>query len=503
MSSKINHSDFGIWLRNQFLVRQMYSPLGIVFLSALALFAGLMAANGLSLVIFGFAGALIGVLIIYACLFIPLLGFYLTTLVAFFAAYPNHLLNREVPLSTFVEVLVLFLYLGTLANAKADKNQQGSFGKTAISIIVILNVVYFVIELFNPNMLNIFGWFFNCKRYAVYLLMYIIHFKLINTPDRFRYFMKFWIMWSFIAALYGCYQQWVGFLPMELEYLKNDPHEYGLLFQGGVVRKFSFLDGVVTFGILCGSMAVVTLILALNEAKKKRKRQLYFITLILFLGMSYSGTRTTTIMLPAAIALYSLMTIKSKTTLITLLVTFLAAAFIMLAPIENSTINRMRSTFNSKEESLDVRNTNRHYIQPYIYKNPLGGGIATSGVEGMRFNRGHPLAGFPPDSGLLKIALDMGWIGLILAMLMYAVTFYQGIDYYSSMRNEEYKKYVIAIVCSLFSIVVTQYSQVSIGQIPTAFFFYGVMALLKRLKDFDDAERDALRLPGQNLGMAR
>src|SRR5690606_32427573 len=140
---------------------------------------------------------------------------------------------------------------------------------------------------------------------------------------RFRYFMKFWLVMSFITALYACSQQWIGYIPRELEWIKRDPHEFGLLFQGGVIRKFSFLDGVVTFGSLCGAMSTISLILALNEKNRRRKWTFYLFAIILFLGMAYSGTRTFTIMLPVGLALYILVTIRNKTTLITMLLTFL------------------------------------------------------------------------------------------------------------------------------------------------------------------------------------
>lgn len=69
---------------------------------------------------------------------------------------------------------------------------------------------------------------------------------------------------------------------------------------------------------------------------------------------------------------------------------------------------------------------------------------------------------------------------------------YQGIYYYFRIRNEEYQRYVIAITCSLFSVMVTMFAQVSIGQIPNALFFYAVLALMKRLMEFDEKERPSL-----------
>ena len=168
------------------------------------------------------------------------------------------------------------------------------------------------------------------------------------------------------------------------------------------------------------------------------------------LGMFYSGTRTTTVILPAGMALYLFMTIRSKTTIITLFASVLIALFVLYVPVDNPVLNRVRSTFNSQDASLNVRDVNRHYIQPYIYAHPIGGGIATTGTEGLTYNPNHLLAGFPPDSGLLKAALEMGWIGLALTMFFYLVILYQCIDYCNrlfvifDMPNS-----LIALVCAI------------------------------------------------------
>ena len=168
----------------------------------------------------------------------------------------------------------------------------------------------------------------------------------------------------------------------------------------------------------------------------------------------------------------------------------MALLFVMFAPIDNPTINRMRSTFDSEDESLNVRNVNRNSIQPYIYAHPFGGGIATSGVEGMRWSPNHQLAGFPPDSGLLMFALEIGWVGLSLQIIFYLTMLYQGIYYYFRMKSKKYKIYILAIICGFIAILVTLYSQASVGQMPNVFFFYGCIALFKRLWEFDIMEAE-------------
>ncbi|MEP7252216.1 MAG: O-antigen ligase family protein [Ginsengibacter sp.] len=490
--SDIPLSKMGRWLNREFLLKGLSSRFGIAFLACIAIAMGLLAANNLAIVAFGAVGAVAAVIVVYYCFFEPVTGYFITMFIAFFAFYPNHILNIILPIPTFVELLIFIVFLGSYNSAKSLNLPRNSILLTGVSIVFIFYTIFNIVEFFNPNMQSQGGWLFRFKRYLVYVLVYIVSYRLIDTPQRFRNFMKFWLYLSFLAAAYGCYQQWFGMLPMEINYIKSDPIEYKLMFQGGMLRKFSFLSDVVSFGVLSGSMAVVALILAINEKKNKRKYLLYFGAFIMTLGMFYSGTRTTTVILPAGIALYLFMTIQSKTTIVTLFATVLVAGFILYAPVDNAVLNRVRSTFNTQDASLNVRDVNRHYIQPYIYAHPIGGGIATTGTEGLQYNPNHVLAGFPPDSGLLKAALEMGYVGLAFTMFFYLVMLYQCIDYYFRIKNPEYKTYVVAIAAALFAMIVTQYAQVAIGQIPGAIFFFGTISMIKRLVEFDQAEQAAI-----------
>ena len=481
------------WFKREFFIKNLNSPTGIILLSLISIGGGLLAYLDLSIITFALTASLIGIIIFYYCLLKPLTGYYLVTLLAFFAFYPNHILNRELPLSTLVEVLLWVVFLGSYVQRKnRSENNYNSLLSSAISIVLIFYTVFHLIEFFNPDLGRREGYFFVMRKFLVFIFIYIMAYRLINTPQKLKFFFKFWIIMSFIAAAYGCYQQWFGYLPMEMRYIRSDPIEYELMNQGGVLRKFSFLSDVVSFGVLSGSMAVLTLIFAIEEKNKKRKYRLFLMALIMAMGMSYSGTRTTTVIIPSGIALYLLMTIKSRTTLITLFVSVMIGFLIMFAPIDNPSLNRIRSTFNSKDPSLNVRDVNRHYIQPYIYAHPIGGGIATSGVPGRRFNPTHRLAGYPPDSGLLQIAMEMGPIGLGLTLLFYLTILYQCIHSYFRMKNPRYKLYAVGIAATLFSVMITQYAQVSIGQIPGVFFFMSSISLIKRIKEFDDREQNSL-----------
>jgi putative inorganic carbon (HCO3(-)) transporter len=132
-----------------------------------------------------------------------------------------------------------------------------------------------------------------------------------------------------------------------------------------------------------------------------------------------------------------------------------------------------------------VRDVNRASIQPYIYTHPIGGGIGTTGVLNYPKNIGHPLAGFPTDSGLLQIVLEQGWIGLVLACLSYFIILKQSVQSYYRTRNPEFKVIYLAITGCVFGFVFAQYAQVAIGQVPNGFLFVGLVAILIRLNDIE------------------
>ncbi len=432
----------------------------------------------------------IAALITFLCIRRPLTGLYVFIIIAVFAFYPSRILGRDLPINTGLEVLLLCLLIGTLFHTRNAK--VAGFFRTPISIMFFIFSVYVSLQVFNPNMQSISGWIFFMRRYVMLVFYYVIAYKLIDTFPKFKSYIKFWIAIVFIICLYGYYQQFFGLFDFEMRDLMKNPKDFQLAMQGGLLRKQSFLADMIIYGVICGGMSLFTLILGLNEPNKKRRLILFFLCGFFWVGMNFSGTRTLVIMLPAGVALYSLMTIGNKKTLMVVFSTILLFLFILYAPIySNPTLNRMRTAFDKDNASHNVRDWNRAYIQPYIYNHPIGGGVLTCGEPGRRFNPNHPLAGFPPDSGFLSSALELGWVGYGLYILFYIIILYQGISYYFASRDKEIRKYILGIVIMNFGILLVQYSQVSEGQIPNTILIFSSFALITRLREFDRDKRAA------------
>ncbi|HRN91685.1 MAG TPA: O-antigen ligase family protein [Ferruginibacter sp.] len=491
----ISADHFGRWLYREIMQKRMISPLGIAALLLVSLATGFLAANDLFFVPLAAAAALIGIVLVYVCLFKPLAGFYVTSLFAVFVFYPNHLIGRDLlPLSPVWEILMLFTFLGSFLHGSKQIGNSGRLLNTMVSIVLMGYTFYLIAQVFNPNVPNLDAWFPSVRRWLVFMLMYVTAYRLIDSPEKVRFFVRFWVLTALMIAAYGCYQQWFGLLPMEMNWIMSTPGSYELLFQGGQIRKFSFLSDPATFGMQSGAMAVFTAVIAINTKDKKRKFLWLFFSIIMLLGMAYSGTRTSTIIPPIGIMIYGMLTIQNKTTVITIFISSLLGLFLFFAPIYSSpTLNRMRTTFDTKDESLNLRERNRHYIQPYLYAHPIGGGMGTTNTLGAQLFPDHPLADFPTDSGLLRVGLELGWIGLILWVIFNLAIMWQGILYFFRIRNPEYRLYMVAILSAIFPIIVCQYSQESIGQFPGIIFIFSCLSIMKRMLEMDEEEQMKLK----------
>ena len=202
---------------------------------------------------------------------------------------------------------------------------------------------------------------------------------------------------------------------------------------------------------------------------------------------SYSGTRTCNAMLVAGLLSYIVFTLNEKRTVIVLISAVVLTVFILFGPLQNSpVVYRIKTTFEgSKDASAMARDINRKNIQPYIYQRPMGGGLQTCGEEGNRFYPNHRLAGFPPDSGYMKIMLEQGWVGLAINIIFYFIILQRGIIGFYDSKKQEIKTLYIAFTVCFFSLIVGQYSQLAIAQYPQYLFYLATLVIFYKLKEYD------------------
>lgn len=419
-------------------------------------------------------------------------GFYAAIGLGFFIFFGGRLAGQEFPSAFLVDILLWASFLGMLIEHSRKRMAVSFGGGHIISYGYLVYTLFLIGEVFNPNMTSVAGWFFVLRKFLQFVLIYLIALNVFTDLRKIFFFIKFWTILSLVAGFYGCYQEWFGFFAFELDWVWSVPGRAGLYFlDNGMMRKFSILSDPAAFGIIMASTSVVMLVMMLHLKKLKWKMGYAVTAFFVILGVGYSGTRTAYFVIAAGLALYILMNITNKRTLVFASACFLGFAFILYGPIYgNPTINRIRTTFEfSDDASLKVRDENRKFIQPYIYRNPIGGGLATSGIAGLDYNPGHTLAGFPPDSGFVKTAIETGWIGFFLQCLLYFLILQSGVRAYYRARNKYLRIAVLAAVVCVFTFVIAQYGQEAIGQVPGCFLFYSCLAIFVRARQFETTNK--------------
>src|SRR5262249_18386596 len=144
-------------------------------------------------------------------------------------------------------------------------------------------------------------------------------------------------------------------------------------------------------------------------------------------AMLFSGTRSSYILIPAAMVMLVILKFNRKVFVFTAAAGFMLA-FLIMVPTSNPTLARFQSAFKpSKDRSFEERAKNQEMIKPYILAHPICGGLGSVGVWGQRFAPDSFLAKFPPDSGYVRVAVEMGWIGLFIYCTFSFIILYTGI----------------------------------------------------------------------------
>ncbi|UYQ95243.1 O-antigen ligase family protein [Chitinophaga horti] len=507
MSNSLTDKKFSLvtWVKDvlteHFRIRKFNSPLGYLFIAFVTIVITFAIAKINFLVGAGVMGLLIGGGMVLVCLFDTKWGFYISTASSFFVFYFNRMINDVAPVGVVIDIFITITFVGIYFKKTMAKGKYWEHSKNPITYVYFLMIAFLVIEAFNPSMLGLGGWIFSFRKFLNFIMIYFTALHVFKSMDDVKQFIKIYLILCVICGVYGCFQEWHGLLGFESHWVMSDPLKWRLYFQGGTIRKWSLLSDPTSYGMLMANAAILALILAMGPAS--RRQRIYYVvgSMFMLMGMAYSGTRTATAMIPAGLVLFVLMTITSKKTLafaISFLVLFIVIIF---GPIHsNGTINRIRSTFEfSEDESFNIRDVNRHYIQPYMWRHPLGGGLSTTGVQGEVYNPGHELAGFPPDSGYLKAALETGPLGLLLTCIVYFVVLQVGIRNYYRTKDPVIRSYYVGIISTTFAIIVAHYAQVAIGQIPGAFLFYGSAAAMVKMRSFDQTKKEEETQPETSI----
>jgi putative inorganic carbon (hco3(-)) transporter len=484
------------WLKHHIVDKKMNSVIGYIFLSIIILGITWLTVTVDQRIGPGVVAGLGGICLVIAFMKFPYFGFYFTIAFSTLVSTIDRLLNIGVPSGTFIELFTYLLFVSVVLKYEFRHRIDLDFWRNPITVGLFILFSFYIVELFNPNMFSALGWVSFFRKQLSFFVFYYLCYAFFNSRKKILYFVHFNIALTTLAALYACKQQWFGYAGFEKRAIAIDG-SYALLFQGGFLRKFSVFSDPATSGVLFASVAVLCIILAVRETRKKARNWFGFCTLINLLGYSYSGTRTATLMVVSGIALYVVCTLYEKRTVTFAIIFILALVTIITMPFQNMVTNRIRTTFQAgKDASASLRDFNRHAVQPYIQDHPIGGGIFTCGFEGPKYNHGHYLEMLQPDSGYMKTLAEEGAIGLLLMLIFYFICLRVGLRAFYRLHDPKLQSYYIALTVMVFAMMVGQYSQMVIYQYPIVLYFYAILIIFIKLAKYDKKQPDDQINPG-------
>jgi len=418
-------------------------------------------------------------------------GVYILFLMGAFMFYVSRIVTPPVPPGVIYDALVAVTFAGVFINTKRPKDW--TYFKNVFTFYFIVITAYQLLQLFNPNAVSIMGWLVSMRNNTS-LLSYIIFFQFFVAVKNIKRFTILWLGLALLVALYGIYQEIFGLTGFEWRWIYEVPGRFDLYFQWGSMRKFSFLSDPASYGLFLSFSGLAMVTLSFGPYKIGWKVIFIASSLIVFVAMLYSGTRTATAMVVLGLVLLILLNINSTKVILFAMVVVLAGGIVFFGPFYSGTIIRLRSTFAPSEDaSMGVRDYKRLNFQGYIRSHPIGGGLLTTGTSGPIYSPGHPLAGgWDPDSGYLATALELGWVGLIIFLSFFAFVMIKGINNHFLIVDPFLRNLNLVYIVSFFALSVGHFTQHAMFSKPSNLIVIAIYALLIRLPQFDRLKSDTL-----------
>ncbi len=475
-------------LKKFFLVDKLNSPLGysMLFLIMLLIGAGI-AKFGILFGLLVLVGS-VAIPLVYGLVAYPRFGIVIFLVMAYLIMWFLRL-GVAFPLGTLMDGMEGLFILSLFINQKRKKDW--SIFKGPITVMILVWVAYNLIEALNPTADSRMAWLFTVRTVAIVMFMYFIFLYYINTKQYVQLLIKLWIGLAFFSALYGLKQEYIGFFPFEEQYLHSNPTIEQLLFIGGVWRKFSIFSDPVSFAYNMVSASLLCVGLLTGPVSNRQKLILSFLVGFFLFVMLSSGTRGAYVLIPAALLLLAVLKYSRKVlTMVGIAGVFMA--ILIFIPTSNPTLYRFQSAFRpNADASFNVRKINQKRIQPFIQSHPLGGGLGATGTWGHRFSPDSYLANFPPDSGYVRVAVELGWLGLLLFCMLMFTVLRTGINNYYKIKDPQLKSYCLSCVLIVFALNIGNYPQEALVQFPTNVYFYLVLALMVVTMRLDKQQNEA------------
>jgi len=338
------------------------------------------------------------------------------------------------PMGRYIEslkpgMIMLGLSLGILlylAAFSVFKKLEWNRIRTPFLFLWLIWMTFCATQLFRSDVI-FEAWSISIGTYALFAVCMGIFIPLLFY--RFKDLQFLLILWSvfiIFATAKGYWQKSHGFDATELQWLWAYGYRTHFLRTG--IRYFSIFTDAANYGTSNGFSLVVFSISAFFIKNKLLRIYFLVIAAMSLYGMLLSGTRSATVIPFIGIACFIFLSKSSKSMVIGTMLLVATFSFLNFTTIgdENRFIRRLRTSFDTSDASLVVRQENQQLLSNYMADHPFGVGMGLSAGRASRWVTDSTSPIIANDSWLVMVWTETGIVGLSLYLVMIAIMYAWG-----------------------------------------------------------------------------
>lgn len=342
--------------------------------------------------------------------------------------------------------------------------------------LVWLALIWFgitVLEIGNPTRPNIMGWLQEMRSSSLYWLLVVpLTIFIFNKKTDISLFLNIIIVMSFLGAVYGMKQLYIGVDGAEHQWLEEGAKKTHILF--GKLRVFSYYSEAAQFGASQAHLAVICIVLTVGPYSIGKKIWYGFAGLLIFYGMLISGTRGAMGALVGGMFIFLILIKQTRILVIGIVIGIGFVGMLKFTSIGsgNDQIRRLRSSLDPNDPSLQARLINQRILKDIMASKPIGMGVGTIGQWGRTYNKHIATNNIPPDSLYVKMWAMYGVIGFIIwfGMMLYIVGKSAGIIW--ETRDPVLRNQLISLCAGSFGSLVCSYGNEVMNALPSSAIVY-------------------------------
>ena len=392
-------------------------------------------------------------------------------------------ISIPVPISLIDEAIELLLIAIAIIDTRTYVHFERIFNIMLLAISIWFG--FCLVEIFNNTCglgINFSAWFTGARLMALHLVWILIVFSIyITSPQILIRYLKLWACLSIFSAVWTWKMITFGLTSAENSFLYGAGMNTHLLQAGTLIRYWSTFSDAANYGCNAASSALAFIIFGITT--KVRKDRIFFLltSIIVIWGMFQSGTRTAILCMAGGFVVFLVLSKSIRIMVPSAILGAILLALLVFTNIGNSNqqIRRMRSAFDKKDASANVRDVNKAAIAKYMKDAPWGIGIGMYTDNIPTWNKFKLLSEIPPDSEYVFIWVRTGIIGVsIFALCM--VIILSGASYVVLFKLKNQSLIGIgAGMCAAFTAIqLGGYANQVIYQYPNGVTFFGGMAIV-------------------------